>query len=106
MMVRADEEDVRLRWPAARRPRDRVMNGGDEAPLALVLGAGGLVGGELCRALPAAGWRVLAASHADCDIRNVAQVRAACGNGPPSSSTPPPTPTSIAPSPSPMPRGP
>ena len=58
------------------------MKGGDEAPLAVVLGAGGLVGGELFRALAAAGWRVQAVSHAACDIRNLGQVRAACGDGP------------------------
>lgn len=49
-----------------------------EAPAALVLGAGGLVGGALCDQLGRAGWRVVAAARAECDIRDGAAVRALC----------------------------
>jgi len=46
------------------------------SPVALVLGAHGLLGSALCRTLPGAGWRLMAASHADCDIRDGAALRA------------------------------
>jgi dTDP-4-dehydrorhamnose reductase len=47
-------------------------------PIALVLGAGGLVGGALCDELPRAGWQLRAAAHVDCDIRGAAAVKALC----------------------------
>ncbi|HLK88673.1 MAG TPA: sugar nucleotide-binding protein, partial [Polyangia bacterium] len=50
----------------------------EAGPIALVLGAGGLVGGALCDELPRAGWRLVAAPHAACDIRDAAAVRALC----------------------------
>jgi dTDP-4-dehydrorhamnose reductase len=46
------------------------------APVAVVLGAGGLLGSALCRQLPADGWRLVAAPRAACDIRDAAAVRA------------------------------
>ena len=49
-----------------------------EAPVALVLGAGGLVGGALCDQLGRAGWRAVAAPRAVCDIRDGAAARALC----------------------------
>jgi dTDP-4-dehydrorhamnose reductase len=52
--------------------------GGGGRPVALVLGAQGLLGSALCRTLPAAGWRLVAAAHADCDIRDAAAVQALC----------------------------
>ncbi|HVT06695.1 MAG TPA: dTDP-4-dehydrorhamnose reductase [Polyangia bacterium] len=57
------------------------MNG--EAPVALVLGAGGLVGGALCDQLGRAGWRVVAASRAVCDIRDGGALRALCADARP-----------------------
>lgn len=48
------------------------------APIALVLGAGGLVGGALCDQLGRAGWRVVAAPRAACDIRDAGAARALC----------------------------
>ncbi|HVZ74453.1 MAG TPA: dTDP-4-dehydrorhamnose reductase [Polyangia bacterium] len=46
-------------------------------PLAVVLGAGGLLGAALVRALPRHGWRVAAAAgRAECDIRDEGAVRA------------------------------
>ncbi len=51
---------------------------GGAAPVALVLGAGGLVGGALCDELGRAGWRALAAPRAACDIRSETAVRALC----------------------------
>jgi NAD(P)-dependent dehydrogenase (short-subunit alcohol dehydrogenase family) len=50
----------------------------EAGPIALVLGAGGLVGGALCDELPRAGWRLCAAPRADCDISDAAAVRALC----------------------------
>ncbi|HXJ22227.1 MAG TPA: dTDP-4-dehydrorhamnose reductase [Polyangia bacterium] len=48
----------------------------EAAPVAVVLGAGGLLGSALCRQLPADGWRLVAAPHAACDIRDAAALRA------------------------------
>jgi dTDP-4-dehydrorhamnose reductase len=48
----------------------------DGAGVAVVLGAAGLVGGALCEELAGAGWRVVAAIRAACDIRDAAAVRA------------------------------
>jgi len=45
-------------------------------PLAVVLGAGGLLGHALAASLPRLGWRVAAArTRAECDIRDAAAVR-------------------------------
>jgi dTDP-4-dehydrorhamnose reductase len=49
---------------------------GQAAPVAVVLGAGGLLGSALCRQLPADGWRLVAAPRAACDIRDARAVRA------------------------------
>ncbi len=48
------------------------------APIALVFGAGGLVGSALCEELRRAGWRVVAAPRSACDIRDTTAVRALC----------------------------
>ena len=48
----------------------------EAGPVALVLGARGLLGSALCDELPRRGWRLVAAAHADCDIRDAAAVRA------------------------------
>ncbi|HVV17162.1 MAG TPA: dTDP-4-dehydrorhamnose reductase [Polyangia bacterium] len=48
------------------------------APVALVLGAGGLVGGALCDQLGRAGWRAVAAPRSACDIRDPDAVGALC----------------------------
>jgi dTDP-4-dehydrorhamnose reductase len=51
-------------------------------PLAIVLGARGLLGRALVEELPAAGWTVgAAAARADCDIRDAAAVRALLARG-------------------------
>lgn len=50
----------------------------DGAGVAVVLGAAGLVGGALCDELTGAGWRVVAATRAACDVRDPAAVRALC----------------------------
>jgi dTDP-4-dehydrorhamnose reductase len=47
-------------------------------PVAVVVGAGGLVGGALCEELGRAGWRVVAAPRSACDIRDPDAVRALC----------------------------
>lgn len=54
------------------------MTGAGQAPAAVVFGAAGLVGGELCRALAAGGWRVEAVTHGSCDIRDPDAVRRIC----------------------------
>jgi dTDP-4-dehydrorhamnose reductase len=59
-----------------RLPDGRNEQGEEQGRVAVVLGAGGLVGAALCDALPPAGWRVVAADHAACDIRDADGVRA------------------------------
>ncbi|HVV16870.1 MAG TPA: dTDP-4-dehydrorhamnose reductase [Polyangia bacterium] len=51
---------------------------GGAAPVAVVLGAGGLVGGALCDELERAGWRAVTAPRLACDIRDPDAVRALC----------------------------
>jgi dTDP-4-dehydrorhamnose reductase len=51
-------------------------------PLAIVLGAQGLLGSALARELPRAGWRVVAAAgRRDCDLRDAAAVQALLAEG-------------------------
>ena len=50
----------------------------DGAPVAVILGAAGLIGGALCDELAGAGWRLVAATRAACDIRDAPAVRALC----------------------------
>lgn len=50
---------------------------------AVVLGAAGLVGQALCHQLTGAGWRVVAATRAACDIRDARAVRALCADARP-----------------------
>jgi dTDP-4-dehydrorhamnose reductase len=51
--------------------------GGEDAPLALIIGAKGTLGQSLVEELPRAGWTVaLAADRSNCDLRDLASVRA------------------------------